>query len=91
MEGTKSRKDNKRKKSTLRGDVIRRAERTKKKKSDGPGIPRISYSDFFTQFDAQNRIGESREWLSNKDDVSLYHEALGMTIMALSLSLSLDP
>ena len=67
MEPSK-RKPNKRKKAgTLRGDVLRRAS---EKEVKGKGHYRKSFYDFFIQFDAQDLLEDTRDWLSSRDDVS---------------------
>ena len=50
----------------LRGDVIR-----KRFERGGHKLQSVeSYSEFFARVDARSEILESRDWLSNKDDVS---------------------
>jgi len=59
----------------LRGDVLRKVFTSSKGGSKGKDAARAceTYSEFFSRVDAGSEIIESREWLSNKDDLYLVY------------------
>ena len=67
MEPNKKKPNKRKKAGTLRGDVLRRAS---EKEVRGRGHARKSFSDFFIQFDEEDQLEDTRDWLSNRDDVS---------------------
>jgi hypothetical protein len=73
MEPSKKKPNKRKKAGTLRGDVLRRAS---EKEVKGKGHYRKSFYDFFNQFDAQDLLEDTRDWLSSRDDIYLVYSQL---------------